>query len=92
MSQKSLANTLKKSQNKEKQQLKILNELVVFISAKFDEFEADHKKTEELKNDFEEKAQCLTKNIDKLTSLVDRHKRYFMINCILPHIFKENQN
>lgn len=30
-------------QNKEEQQLKLLNELVVFISAKFDEFQADQK-------------------------------------------------
>ena len=50
-----LANTTNQNQIKGKQQLKCLTEALEFISARFDEYEADHKKKDEMINSLEEK-------------------------------------
>ena len=78
-----LANTANESQIKGEQQLKCLMDSVEFISARFDEYEADHKKKDEMINSLEEKVLGLTEKVDKLSSLVDRKEQYSRRNCIL---------
>ena len=87
-----LANTTNESQIKGEQQLKCLTDSVEFISARFDEYEADRKKKDEMINSLEEKVLGLTEKVDKLSSLVDRQEQYSRRNCILIHGVKENQN
>ena len=87
-----LANTTNQSQIKGEQQLKCLMNSVEFISARFDEYEANRKKKDEMINSLEEKVLGLTEKVDKLSSLVDRQEQYSRRNCILIHGVKENQN
>ena len=87
-----LANTTNESQIKGEQQLKCLTDSVEFISARFDEYEADLKKKDEMINSLEEKVLGLTEKVDKLSSLVDRQEQYSRRNCILIHGVKKNQN
>ena len=87
-----LTNTTNESQIKGEQQLKCLTDSVEFISARFDEYEADRKKKDEMINSLEEKVLGLTEKVDKLSSLVGRQKQYSRRNCILIHGVKENQN
>ena len=87
-----LANTTNESQIKGEQQLKCLTDSVEFISARFDEYEADRKKKDEMINSLEEKVLGLTEKVDKLSSLVDRQEQYSRRNCILIHGVKKNQN
>ena len=70
----------------------LLTELVEFISARFDEYEADHKEKDEMINNLEEKVLRLTEKVDKLSSLVDRKGQCPRRNCILIHDIQENQN
>ena len=70
----------------------LLTESVEFISARFDEYEADHKEKDEMINNLEEKVLGLTEKVDKLSSLVDRKGQYPRRNCILIHGVQENQN
>ena len=67
-----LADTTNEIQIKGEQQLKYLTDSVELISARFDEYEADRKKKEEMINSLEEKVLGLTEKVDKLSSLVDR--------------------
>ena len=67
-----LADTTNEIQIKGEQQLKCLKDSVELISARFDEYEADRKKKEEMINSLEEKVLGLTEKVDKLSSLVDR--------------------
>ena len=87
-----LPDTTNESQIKGEQQLKCLTDSVEFISARFDEYEADRKKKDEMINSLEEKVLGLTEKVDKLSSLVDRQEQYSRRNCILIHGVKENQN
>ena len=87
-----MANTTNESQIKGEQQLKCLTDSVEFISARFDEYEVDRKKKDEMINSLEEKVLGLTEKVDKLSSLVDRQEQYSRRNCILIHGVKENQN
>ena len=87
-----LADTTNEIQIKGEQQLKYLTDSVELISARFDEYEADRKKKEEMINSLEEKVLGLTEKVDKLSSLVDRQEQYSRRNCILIHGVKENQN
>ena len=87
-----LANITNESQIKGEQQLKCLTDSVEFISARFDEYEADRKKKDERISSLEEKDLGLTEKVDKLSSLVDRQEQYSRRNCILIHGLKENQN
>ena len=87
-----LTNTTNESQIKGEQQLKCLTDSVEFISARFDEYEADRKKKDEMINSLEEKVLGLTEKVDKLSSLVGRQKQYSRRNCILIYGVKENQN
>ena len=87
-----LANTKNESQIKEEQQLKCLWKSVETISARFDEYEVDHKKKDEMINSLEDKVLVLTVKIDKLSSVVDTQEQYSRRNCILIHGVKENQN
>ena len=87
-----LTNTTNESQIKGEQQLKCLTDSVEFISARFDEYEADRKKKDEMINSLEEKVLGLTEKVDKLSSLVDRQEQYSRRNCILIHDVKENRN
>ena len=87
-----LTNTTNESQIKGEQQLKCLTDSVEFISARFDEYEADRKKKDEMINSLEEKVLGLTEKVDKLSSLVDRQEQYSRRNCILVHGVNENQN
>ena len=87
-----MANTTNESQIKGEQQLKCLTDSVEFISARFDEYEVDLKKKDEMINSLEEKVLGLTEKVDKLSSLVDRQEQYSRRNCILIHGVKENQN
>ena len=87
-----LTNTTNESQIKGEQQLKCLTDSVEFISARFDEYEADRKKKDEMINSLGEKVLGLTEKVDKLSSLVGRQKQYSRRNCILIHGVKENQN
>ena len=87
-----LANTTNGSQIKGEQQLKCLTESVEFISARFDEYEANCKKKDELINSLEEKVLGLTEKVDKLSFLVDRQELYSRRNCIFIYGVKENQN
>ena len=80
-----LANTTNESQIKEEQQLKCLMESVEFISTRFDEYEAERKKKDEMINSLKEKVLGLTEKVDKLSSLVDRQEQYCRRNCILIH-------
>ena len=81
-----------KSQIKGEQKLKCLTDSAELISARFDEYEADRKKKDEMINSLEEKVLGLTEKVDKLSSLVDRQEQYSRRNCILIHGVKENQN
>ena len=85
-----LANTTNESQIKGEQQQKCLTDSVEFISARFDEYEADRKKKDEMMNSFEEKVLGLTEKVDKLSSLVDRQEQYSRRNCILIHDVNKN--
>ena len=67
-----LADTTNEIQIKGEQQLKYLTDSVELVSARFDEYEADRKKKEEMINSLEEKVLGLTEKVDKLSSLVDR--------------------
>ena len=67
-----LADTTNEIQIKGEQQLKYLTDSVELISARFDEYEADRKRKEEMINSLEEKVLGLTEKVDKLSSLVDR--------------------
>ena len=67
-----LTDTTNEIQIKGEQQLKYLTDSVELISARFDEYEADRKKKEEMINSLEEKVLGLTEKVDKLSSLVDR--------------------
>ena len=67
-----LSDTTNEIQIKGEQQLKYLTDSVELISARFDEYEADRKKKEEMINSLEEKVLGLTEKVDKLSSLVDR--------------------
>ena len=87
-----LANTTNESQIKGEQQLKCLTDSVEFISARFDEYEADRKKKDEKISSLEEKFLGLTEKFDKLSSLVNTQEQYSRRNCILIHGLKENQN
>ena len=87
-----LANTTNESQIKGEQQLKCLTDSVEFISARFDEYEADRKKKDEKISSLEEKVLGLTEKFDKLSSLVNTQEQYSRRNCILIHGLKENQN
>ena len=87
-----LANITNESQIKGEQQLKCLTESVEFISTRFDEYEADRKRKDEMINSLEENVLGLTEKVDKLSSLVDRQEQYSGRNCILIHDVKENQN
>ena len=87
-----LANTTNESQIKGEQQLKCLTESVEFISARFDEYEADRKKKDEMINSLEEKVVGLTEKVGKLSSMVDKQEQYSRRNCILIHGVKEMQN
>ena len=88
-----LANTTNESQIKGEQQLKCLTESVEFISARFDEYEADRKKKDEMINSLEEKVLGLTEKVGKLSSsVVDKQEQYSRRNCILIHGVKEMQN
>ena len=87
-----LANTTVESQIKGEQQLKCLTESAKFFSARFDKYQADCKKKDEMINSLEEKALGLTEKADKLSSLADRQEQYSRRNCILRHGVKENQN
>ena len=87
-----LTNTTNESQIKGEQQLKCLTDSVEFISARFDEYEADRKKKDEMINSLGEKVLGLTEKVDKLSSLVGRQKQYSRRNCILIYGVKENQN
>ena len=87
-----LANTTNESQIKGEQQLKCLTDSVEFISARFDEYEADREKKDGIINSLEEKVLGLTEKVDKLPSLVDRQEQYSRRNCIFIHSVKENQN
>ena len=87
-----LANTTNEGQIKGEEQLKCLTESVEFISAPFEEYEADRKKNDEMINSLEQKVLGLTEKVNKLSSLVDRQEQYSMRNCILIHGVKENQN
>ena len=69
-----LANTTNESQIKREEQLKCLTESVEFISSRFDEYEADRTKKDEMINSLEEKVLGLTEKVDKLSSLVDRQE------------------
>ena len=46
------------------------------ICARFDDYEADRKKKDEMINSLEEKVLGLTEKVDKLSSLVDRQEYY----------------
>ena len=87
-----LANTTNEGQVKGEQQLKCLTESVEFISARFEEYEADRKKNDEMINSLEQKVLGMTEKVNKLSSLVERQEQYSMRNCILIHGVKENQN
>ena len=87
-----LANTTNQSQIKGEQQLKCLMDSVEFISARFDEYEANRKKKDEMINSLEEKVLGLTEKVDKLSFLFDRQEQYSRRNCILIRGVKENQN
>ena len=78
-----MANTTNESQIKGEQQLKCLTDSAGFISARFDEDEADRQKKDEMINSLEEKVLGLTEKVDKLSSLVDRQEKYCRRNCIL---------
>ena len=78
-----LPNTTNESQIKGEQQLTCLTDSVEFISARFDEYEVDRKKKDEMINSLEEKVLGLTEKIDKLSSLVHRQEKYSRRNCIL---------
>ena len=78
-----LPNTTNESQIKGEQQLTCLTDSVEFISARFDEYEVDRKKKDEMRNSLEEKVFGLTEKIDKLSSLVHRQEKYSRRNCIL---------
>ena len=60
-----LANTANESQIKGEQQLKCLMDSVEFISARFDEYEADRKKKDEMINSLEENILGLTEKVDR---------------------------
>ena len=51
-------------------------ESVEFISARFNEYEADRIKKNERINCLEEKVLGLTENVDKPSSLIDRQELY----------------
>ena len=87
-----LANTTNESRIKGDQQLKWLMESVEFISARFDEYEADRKKKDEMINSLEEYVLRLTEKVDKHSSLVDRQEQYSRRNCILIHGVKERRH
>ena len=86
-----LANTTYESQIKGEQQPKCLTESVEFISARFDEYEADRKKKYKMINSSGEKVLGLTEKDAELPYLVNRQEHYFRRNCILIHGVKENQ-
>ena len=79
------------SQIKGEQKLNCLTESVEFISARFDKYEADRQKKDEMVNSLEEKVLGLTEKVDKLSSLIDRQEQYPKRDCILIHGVKENQ-
>ena len=87
-----LANTRSKSQIKGEHKLKCLTDSTELISARFDKYEADRKKKDEMINSLEEKVLGLTGKVDKLSSLVDRQEQYSRRNCILIHGLKESQS
>ena len=59
-----LINTANESQIKGEQQLKCLTESVEFISARFDKYEANRKKKDEMINNLEEEVLGLTEKVD----------------------------
>ena len=87
-----LANITNESQIKGEQQLKCLTESVKFVSARFDEYQADRKKKDEMINSLEKKVLGLTEKVDQLPYVVDRQEQCSRRNCILIHDVKENQN
>ena len=87
-----LANTTNERQIKGEQQLKCLTESAEFISARFDKYESNRKKKDEMINSLVEKISGLAEKVDKLSCLVDRQKQFSWKSCILLHGVKENQN
>ena len=87
-----LANTTNERQIKGEQQLKCLTESAEFISARFDKYESNRKKKDEMINSLVEKISGLAEKVDKLSCLVDRQKQFSWRSCILLHGVKENQN
>ena len=87
-----LANTTNERQIKGEQQLKCLTESAAFISARFDKYESNRKKKDEMINSLVEKISGLAEKADKLSCLVDRQKQFSWRSCILLHGVKENQN
>ena len=72
--------------------MKCLTESAQFISAIFEEYEADRKEKDKMINSLEEKVLGLTEKADKLSYLVDRQEQYSRRKCMLIHGLNENQN
>lgn len=80
-----LAASSQESQIKGEGQLTELTKSVKFISEKFDKYEIDRKKNEEIINSLRKKVSTLSDTVDKLELEIDDQEQYSRRNCLLVH-------
>ena len=75
----------KDSQIKGHLQLKDLNEVVNFISTKFNHYEKERKEREQIMKNLQEHVSVMNKKVENLEKEIDKHEQCSRQNCLLVH-------
>ena len=86
-----LATSTQESQIKGEGQLAELTKSVNLISARFDEYEEDRKRKEEVINSLRKKVCSLSETVGKLEAEIDDQEQYSRRNCLLIHGVTEDK-
>ena len=78
-------NELKEKQIKGESHLQELSDAVDFVTKKFDKYEHERKKREEIINNLTENIAKLTQKVDVLSEAVEKQEQYLRRNCLLLH-------
>ena len=78
-----ITSSAKDSQIKGHLQLKDLNEVVNFISTKFNHYEKERKERERIIKNLEENVSVMNKKVENLEKEIDKNEQYSRQNCLL---------